>query len=244
MPSNKNISNSRRSFLGNGIKLAALSSLLLPLQKAFGKSSSFIINNGKKVGELIRKFELYNGLILNTKTNIVHLPTDKIFADYSKISVRHKRIINLKTWEGEVKSSIHFNKEKSGIILELLALQKLTAGINDQTLTAAINTLSVAFTPTYKNKDGMILNMFRFRLHYLLLQSIALNNTIPAEKKWLKFQAATGNIKYDIMDADSLPKRMHWIRTKTGFDKQVAYVLQNKMTYMNRLKDRAAVYKL
>jgi hypothetical protein len=37
---------------------------------------------------------------------------------------------------------------------------------------------------------------------------------------------------------------MTWIKTKTEFDKQVAYILQNKMTYMNRLKDRAALYKL
>lgn len=244
MPSNKNISSSRRHFLSNGLRLAVFGGLMLPLKKAFGKSSSFIISNGKKVGDFVRKFELFNGLVLNTKTNIVHLPTDKIFADYSKISVRHKRIINLKTWEGEVKSSIHFNKDKSGIILELLAWQKLVAGINDQTLTAATNTLSIAFTPTYKSKDRTMVNMFRFRLHYLLLQTIALNNKIPVEKKWLKFQSATGNIKYEAMDASSLPKRMNWIRTKTGFDKQVEYISQNKITYINRLRDRAARYKL
>src|SRR5204863_2415271 len=145
----KHISNSRRNFLGNGFKLAALGSLLLPLQKAFGKSSSFILNNGKKVADFIRKPGLHNQLILNTKTKVVHLPTEKIFADYSEISVRHKRILDLKTWEAEVQSPTHFTKDKSAIILELLALQKFNAGITDKTLTAAINTLSIAFKPTY-----------------------------------------------------------------------------------------------
>jgi|GEM_PF-2039053 len=244
MPADKNIPGSRRSFLRNGIKLATLSGLLFPLQKVFGKSSSFIINNGKKVGDFIRKPGLHNELILNTKTKIVHLPTDKIFADYSEISVRHKRILDLKTWEAEVKSPTHFIKDKSAIVIELLALQKLNIGINDRTLTAAIGTLSIAFTPTYKNKNGKMMNKYRFRLHYLLLQTIALNNTIPAAQKWTKFQAATGNINYTTRDLKSLPKRMTWIKTKTEFDKQVAYILQNKMTYMNRLKDRAALYKL
>ena len=186
MPPNQNISNSRRNFLGNGIKMVALGSLLLPLQKAFGKSSSFILNKGKKIADFIRKPGLYNQLILNTKTKIVHLPTEKIFADYSEISVRHKRILDLKTWEAEVQSPTHFIKDKSGIILELLALQKLNAGITDKALTAAINTLSIAFKPTYKNKDGKMMNKYRFRLHYLLLQTISLNNTIPAAQKWAR----------------------------------------------------------
>jgi hypothetical protein len=175
---------------------------------------------------------------------VVHLPTNKIFTSYPDIAGKHQKIIDLKTWETQVKTPVHFHKEKSGIILELLALQKLAAGINDKTLMAATNTLAIAFSPVYKNSDGIMINKFNFRLHDLLLQTIVLNATIPAAQRWLKFQAATGKINYTIKDKKQLPSKMNWIKTKEDFDKQADYILQNKTTYINRLKKRVSDNKL
>jgi hypothetical protein len=240
MPSDKNISSSRRRFLSNGLKATVLSSLLLPLQKAFGNGTAFIA----KTNRSLRKPVFLDKLVLNTKTKVVHLPTNKIFNRYPDIADTNQKLIDLGTWETQVKAPIHFNKEKSGIIIELLALQKLNTGINDKSLTAAINTLSIAFMPVYKDKNENLINKYGFRLHDLLLQTIALNNTIPVTQKWARFQAATGRINYTVKDLKPISSRMKWIKTKTDFDKQAEYILNNKTTYINRLKQRATDYKL
>ncbi|MES1219861.1 MAG: hypothetical protein ABUT20_30450 [Bacteroidota bacterium] len=151
-------------------------------------------------------------------------------------------MLDLKTWETVVKSPVHFNKEKSGIMLEVLALQKLDTGINNHNLAAAANTLAMAFTETYKASDGSIINKFNFRLHDLLLQTITLNDSIPSFQKWERFQSTTGKIYYN--EADRLPKRMKWLMTEQDFNKQVNYILDNKTKYEERLKQRAENFKL
>jgi len=234
----QNISSSRRRFLGNGIKLAALSGLLLPFQKvlASGTAAFSIVKNR------VDRFLSLDKIVLNTKTGVLHLPSGKIFAKYR--TIKSQRVIGINDWEIQVKPPYHFNKDKSGIIIEILALQTLYAGINNKTLTDAFRILSVAFTATYKNKMGVQINKYNFRLHHLLLQTIALNSTIPSDQRWTKFQTATARINYNINDAKPLPKKMDWIKNKTEFDKRAIYILQNKTTYMTRLKTRAANYKL
>ncbi len=235
-PGNTNAS--RRRFLGTGIKLAALSALLLPLQKALGNSSSFISDHALKLGQSIRKAFFSDKLILNSKTKIVHLPSEKIFTHYQDIALKNQKIIDPETWETEVISPVHFNKEKSGIILEILALQKLViAGISDKSLTAVTNTLAIAFSPMYQMS-----NTYNFRVHDLLLQSIALNNNIPEEQKWNKFRQASGFINYSA--EINLPKRMKWMTNQTEFNNQINYIIINKQSYMARLKERAIKYKL
>ena len=243
MSENKNISSSRRRFLGNGLKLAALSTLLIPFQKTLANGAALIAKTNRSV----RKFLLLDNLVLNTKTKVVHLPTEKIFARYADINKKNQKILDLKTWETQVKAPIHFNKEKSGIILELLALQKLTAGLTDKNLTSAINTLALAFSPVYKNKTGLVLNKYNFRLHELLVQLIALNNSIPVAQKWTKFQTAIANTSYtydQLSTKSHLPDRVKWMLTRKGFDERIAYIIKNKNDYMSRLKKRTADYKL
>jgi hypothetical protein len=181
-------------------------------------------------------------LILNTKTKVVHLPTNKIFSSYSEIGNKHQKIINIAAWEAVVKPPVHFNKEKSGIILELLALQKLVTTVNDKSLAAAEKTLTIAFLPLYKNNDNVLINKFNFRLHELLIQTIALNLSIPLLQKWARFQAATGKINYGT--EGKLPARMNWINNKEEFNMRIGYILKDKATYINRLKKRAADHKL
>jgi hypothetical protein len=243
MSTGKNISSSRRRFLGNGLKIVFLSALVLPVQKTLANSAAIIA----KAKNNFRKFLLLDKLVLNTKTKVVHLPTEKIFARYADINKKHQKILDLKTWEAQVKTPVHFNKEKSGIILELLALQKLNTGITDKSLTAAINTLALAFTAAYKNKKGIIVNKHNFRLHELLAQLIAVNNSIPVAQKWTKFDTATGKINQYIMLASlkkKSPPRIKWMFEKKDFDQRVAYILKNKTNYTDRLKKRAADYKL
>jgi len=234
----QNIFSSRRRFLGNGLKLAALSGLLLPLQKALASGTAAINIVKKKVN----KFLSIDKIVLNTKTGVIHLPSGKIFSKYSVI--KRQVIFANNNWEIQVKPPYHFNKEKSGIILEMLALTRLASGINDRTLTDAYRILSIAFSNTYKSKSGILLNKYKFRLHYMLLQVIALNKTFIATQKWEKFQSATGRINYNLQDKKPLPRHMNWVKSKTEFDKRAHYILQNEKTYLSRLAKRADRNKL
>lgn len=227
---------SRRLFLGIGIKLAGWSALFLPLQKAFGSGSILISDHAQKLEQRMRKVFFANKLILNTKTKVVHLPTEKIFTHYQDIAVKNQKVIELANWEEELKTT-HFNKEKSGIILELLALQKLTTGINDKNLAATTNTLAMVFSPPYMDN-----NIYNFRVHDLLLHTIALNNSISPNLKWNEFRLATAGINYN--SYSGLPQRMKWLKTEIEFNNQVNYIINNRTTYMSRLKERAIKYKL
>ena len=238
MSHRQNISASRRKFLGNGLKLATLSALLVPLQKALATGTTIVHRSIKKLTDFLP----IDKLVLNTKTKVVHLPSGRIFSKYP--TIKRRAIIGSTTWETEVKPPYRFNKEKSGIILEFLALTRLAAGITDRTLTDADRILSIAFNTRYNSKNGILLNKYNFRLHHLLLKAIALNNTYPLAQKWTKFLSATGNINYALPDKKPLPRFMSWLKSKPEFDKKVNYILQNKSSYMSRLAKRASMYKL
>lgn len=237
MKSGQNIPGSRRRFLSNGITLAGLSVFLLPLQKVIASKIAVLDISIKK----LYKYFPIDRIVLNTKTKVVHLASGRIFAKYP--TIKRQVIISSANWETEVRPPYRFNKEKSGIIIEMLALTRLAAGITDRTLTDAYRILSVAFSGTYKNKEGVSFNKYNFRLHHLLLYSIALNNTYPAAQKWEKFQLATARINYNL-DTKPLPGFMEWIKSKAVFDKKAGYILQNKQTYISRLAKRASQYKL
>ena len=238
MKSRQNISGSRRKFLRDGLKLAGLSALLLPVQKILASKITVLDTSIRK----LYKFLPLDRLVLNTKTKVIHLPSGRIFAKYP--TIKRQAIIGSANWEAEVKPPYHFNKEKSGIIIEMLALTRLATGITDRTLTDAYRILSIAFTGTYKNKSGIVSNKYNFRLHHLLLQTISLNNTYPASQKWEKFQLAIARINYNLKDTKPLPRFMEWLKSKTEFDKKASYILQNKQTYISRLAKRASQYKL
>jgi len=238
MTNHQNISASRRKFLSTGLKLTALSAVLLPFQKAFATGTAALHTAKKKINNFIS----VDRIVLNIKTKVLHLPSSKIFSKYP--TIKSRRVIGFNDWETQLTPPYHLHKEKSGIILEMLAMTRLAAGINDRTLTDAYRILSIAFTNTYKNKSGVVFNKYNFRLHHLLLQTISLNNTYPLAQKWDKFQLATGRINYSAQDTKPLPRFVNWLKTKTEFDKKVNYILQNKQTYASRLAKRAERYKL
>ena len=237
MTNRNNISFSRRKFLDNGFKIAGLSAFLLPVHKALAAKITALDTSLKK----LYRFLPIDKLVLNTKTKVVHLASGRIFAKYP--TIKRQAIISSATWETQVRPPYHFNKEKSGIIIEYLALTRLTAGINDKTLTDAYRILSVAFAGTYRSKSQVVFNKYNFRLHHLLLQTIALNNTYPAAQKWEKFQLATARINYNLNDGKRLPRFMEWLKSKTEFDKKASYISANKQTYISRLAKRASFYK-
>ena len=238
MDRHQHIDASRRKFLSIGIKLTTFSALIMPFQKVMATGAAVIHKSAKKLYEFLP----IDRLVLNTKTKVIHLASGRIFSKYPII--KRKVLIGSSTWETEVKPPYHFNKEKSGIIIEVLALSRLATGINDRTLADAYRILSLAFSSSYKNKQGILLNKYNFRLHHLLLQTITLNNTYPLAQKWTKFQQATGNINYSLKDVKPLPRFMNWITNKAEFDKKANYILQNKQTYTGRLADRASRFKL
>lgn len=212
--------------------------MLLPLQKVLAAKITALDSSVRK----LYKFLPIDKIILNTKTKVVHLASGRIFSKYPII--KRQVVFGSSDWEVQVKPPYRFNKDKSGIILEVLALARLAAGINDRSLTDAYRILSIAFTGTYKNKSGVIINKYNFRLHHLLLQSIALNNSFPGTQKWEKFQVATGRINYNLNDTKPLPKFMEWLKSKAEFEKKASYILQNKQIYTSRLVKRASRYKL
>ncbi len=238
MNQRQNIATSRRRFISNGLKLSAYSMLLIPFQKSLASGAAVISNSIKKLS----RFLPIDRLVLNIKTKVVHLPSGKIFSKYP--TIKRQSIIGSADWEVQVKPPYRFHKEKSGIIIEALALTRLATGITDRTLTDAYRILSIGFTGTYKSKSGIVFNKYNFRLHHLLLQTIALNNTYPAAQKWEKFQHATARINYNLKEGKPLPRFMEWLKSKAEFDKKVSYIIKNKQTYMGRLAKRTSLHKL
>ncbi len=227
---------SRRSFILAAARLAGIGAFLLPLQKAWGRfpKTSERLTVGYR-----------DQLVLNRDSHVVHLPSSKLFLTVPDILVRRMQIIPFDKWENIVKAPVHFCKERSGIILERLALRKLLAGgPTNANLAAAAKTVSLAFSPVYKTKTGEFINRYNFRLHDLLAQCIVLNSAIPRAGKWDAFQKATGQF-YLLPPMKNgtvrdIPKRMNWLKKKENFDKQADHILDNKTVLLMRLQKRAS----
>jgi hypothetical protein len=169
-------------------------------------------------------------LILNTKTNIVHYPSSKIYVYYDRISDKHISVIDFNSWKNQVASPKHFNKAKSGVILEKLALRELSAPITSEKLAKATENLSLAFS-----KDYARMNSTSWRLYDLLLQCIALDTNVQMQIKWSIFLKIIENTNVKIL---KIPKRNAWLNSKTEFDKRVIYIHDNSEKYIKRLEKR------
>ena len=239
----------RRRFISNALKLTVLGSLLTPLEQACNikKPSD---NNNKPPEPVIpekknkqprsaskknRKKWSHETLVINSKTNVMHFPTSKIYGYYDEIKPNHLQEISLATWASQLQGPVRLNKQQSGTILEILAMQNLRQGINDQSLTSATDTLSRAFTTACENSKGVNLNTTNFRLHELMLQLITLNTTIPASNKWQFFN---DKIKKPV----ALRKRQKWMETETNFNERLKYIQDRQNDYIIRLTKRASRY--
>lgn len=236
----------RRSFVGNTVKVIALGTLLAPLAEACNnnKRSSKSGTTGSDTSrgktshpssKKPRKKWSHEGLVMNTKSNVMHFPTSKVYTYYDEIKPNHLQEISVAGWASQLQEPIRLNRQQSGNILEILSLSHLRRGINDEYLDAATNTLAIAFSSGCENSKGVNVNTTNFRLHELMLQLLTLNTGIPAADKW---QAFNRKIKKPV----TLRKRQQWMASETNFNERVKYILDRQTDYMNRLTERARKY--
>jgi hypothetical protein len=234
----------RRRFIGNAIKLTVLAGILSPLEQACkskpqkpgtpetGNAKDKNKTHTAKHKSTRRKWN-QEKLVMNTKTNVVHLPTSAVYVYYDEI--KHIRDVNMTSWENQVQGDARLNKDQSGNILEILALQKLRAEVNDDSLNGAMNTLAKAFTRECENSRGVNHNSANYRLHELMLQLVALNSSIPATGKWQAFNEK-------VKKPQRLGKRQKWMETETSFNERIKYIQDREADYKKRLNQRASKY--
>lgn len=229
----------RRNFVGNTAKVIALGTLLMPVMHACNNkkspppTSTLPGKNNKPsthAAKKIRKKWSHEGLVVNSKTNVMHFPTSRLYHYYDEIKPKHLKEITLAAWAPGSEAQIRLNKYQSGNILEILTLQGLNEEINDSSFVIAIDTLSTAFNPEYEKANAM-----NFRLHELMLQLVALNNAIPQADKWITFSS---KVKKPVQ----LRKRQQWMETETNFNERIKYILDRRNDYMTRLSQRAKKY--
>lgn len=236
----------RRNFVGNTVKIVTLGSLLMPLMEACnnkrpantGTTGTDTSGKGKTTHtskKKNRKKWSHEGLVMNSKTNVMHFPTSKVYTYYDEIKQDHLQQMSVTSWNVLRENGPTLNRQQSGTILELLALAELKQGVNDEYLNAATKTLSIAFTPICANIKGINMNALNFRLHELMFQLIALNTGIPLAEKWQVFNSKTKR-------PESLRKRQQWMANENNFNDRVKYILDRQTDYMSRLTNRARKY--
>ena len=238
LPEHSKKSFDRRRFIGHGFKLTLLAGLVSPLvdacnikskdpAKKKAKDRSNTVNNNKRSKWNAEK------LVINTKTNVIHLPTSSFYIYYDEI--KNIRDVNLTNWENQLQGQVRLNKNKSGNTLEILSLQKLRNGATDNSLGSAANTLAIAFSKQCENSAGINTNTTNYRLHELMLQLVALNNSIP--DKWQTFNEL-------VTKPQRLGKRQTWMGNENSFNERVGYIQSRETDYKNRLTKRASRYTL
>jgi cell division protein FtsL len=228
----------RRRFIGSGLKITLLAGLISPLEQACNTNTK---NTDKKktqdksttTQKTKRRKWTAEKLLINAKTNVVHLPTASFYVYYDEI--KNATNVNAADWEKQVNGQIRFNKERSGTILEILSLQKLQNGVNDNSLNSAISTLALAFGKDCENAKGLNLNIKNYRLHELMLQLIVLNNYTPF--KWKTFNDM-------VRKPEKLGKRQSWMADENSFNQRVKYIQERESEYKTRLSKRASKYIL
>jgi hypothetical protein len=235
--------NSRRTFLGNTIKLALLAGIL-PLEQSCGnktqnktsdKDSASNRTNKKLSRKKPRKSWHHEKLVMNSKSKVMHFPTSKVYTYYDEIKPKHLQEISMAAWAAQLQEPVRINREQSGNILEILSLQNLNNGVNDQSLAESAGILARAFTKEMENSKGVNPNTTSFRLHELMLQLVTLNSAIPAAGKWLEFSGK-------VTKPAQLRKRQKWMETETAFNERVKYILDHQNDYKFRLTERASKY--
>lgn len=229
----------RRRFIGNTVKLAVLGTVLGPLQQSCndkktpgqGKDNTGL-NKDKKTSRPKKKRQKWSreSLVMNSKTKVVHLPSSKCYAYYDEIKAKNLQVLSLTTWVIQMESPVRFNRQQSGNIIEMLTLHELGGNISDTSMIIAIDSLSAAFGEEYERE-----NTKNFRLHELMLQLITLNNGIPADQKWITFNAK-------VKKPPQLRKRQSWMADETAFNQRVKYITDRRAEYESRLLVRARKY--
>src|ERR1700741_5625913 len=119
----------RRRFISNTIKLTLLGSILAPLEQACSNNKLPEPKDDRKEKKSSRTGSKksrtkwhHESLVLNTKSNVMHLPTRKMYAYYDEINSKHLKEISLAAWTSQLDGQVRMHKEQSGNITEMLTL--------------------------------------------------------------------------------------------------------------------------
>jgi len=229
----------RREFLDNTLRLALLGLLPLGCNQAKEKDSGSPEKPEppkRRTGGGRQSWH-HEGLVMNSKTKVLHFPTRKVYKYYDEIDPAHLRELAAAGWLSQLESGARLNRDQSGNILELLAMQELRSGVNAQSIARATEILSRAFHKSCDTAAGVNANLYNFRLHELMLQLVALNAEVPNEQKWNFFNAR-------ILKPATLRKRQQWMENEPGFNSRVQYILDRQPEYIARLEERAQRYSV
>jgi hypothetical protein len=100
--------NNRRRFISNSFKLAVLGSILAPLEQSCNSNKNKTpepAQPGKKTQpgkNTTRKKWNYEKLVMNSKTNVMHFPTSKVYVYYDEIAAKHIQDISLAAWASQL----------------------------------------------------------------------------------------------------------------------------------------------
>lgn len=242
--------NGRRTFITDTFKVVVLGAVLGPMTIACKSNNDTRKAADKKDGNKPtgkgsqpnrtrhkdRKQWTHEKLVMNTKTKVVHFPTARQYHYYDEIKAGHLQEISLAAWASTMTADMRFNRERSGNILEILAMNDLSKGIDTGSLTTATQTLSRAFAKDMTNSKGIHCNMYNFRVHELLLQLISLNESIPLGNKWQTFGSM-------VVKPPQLRKRQQWMSSEADFNERVRYIIDHQNEYLTRLQERASRYR-
>lgn len=167
-------------------------------------------------------------LYYNPKTKVLHYPG---LREKEKLETANLQSIKINEWEKMLDNGeAYFNKEKSGLSFEKLALRNFQGAPTAESLQKSLSITSRAFAKEYATQ-----NRFNWRVYDLLVQWVALNEAIADPDKWYHFtkvisEVNLGNVK--------VIKRMAWVQSKELFDKRITYINEHKTDYLARLKTR------
>jgi hypothetical protein len=228
----------RRQFISNGITIAILSTIIPSACRNHTKTTQNghkepVVSKKGRGPKRNRKKWSYEGVVINSKTKLMHLPSSHIYHYYDPIKQNHFQAVAISGAASLLQGDVRLPKGQSGNILEVLSLQPLRGGINDGTLSQAADILSMAFMQTYDNAKAVNVNTTNFRLHELMLQLVSLNNSVV--DKWQTFNEK-------VKKPATLRKRQAWMETSTAFRERVEYILARQGDYHARLMTRAQKY--
>lgn len=206
-------------------------------------ASAFGRNWGLFSGDAVKPV---TGLFLNKKTNVIHIKVLNKTKYHDHMALRNVQEIPVQHWREEIKNikpvviSVdneavnvfpHFDKGKSSMIFENLALRELDNGINSTYLTNAHDVLVEAFSPFYAPY-----NASKWRLHDLLFKVIVYNDGVT--HKWEAYQDTVKAIDFSSVE---IPVRNEWVNNKPLFDKKLRARMAGKEQEIEKLKKRIII---
>ncbi|MFP5043021.1 hypothetical protein [Parasediminibacterium sp. JCM 36343] len=231
----------RRKFLG--LSLAALGAQVLfpSFSSAQGRPRT-----GKKKRDKVTAAD-GQAFVLNAKTNVAHFMHPKIYKFKHKVLAKNMRAIPIANWRSEMQKvpsqivgnkkggtnniAAHFDKRKSDVVFENLALKNLAGGFTGSSLAKAQATISLAFAAPY-----VAHNRTSWRLFDLLYKVIVYNDSII--DKWGAYQGTVKNVDFTGI---AIPGTNSWVNDEALFNSKINKQLRKKDSNMAKIAKRIII---